>query len=299
MSRRERIGNIFEQSRTRRRSNMSKFGDRVSKLWELLLSFLLAALQFVGFLFLLLAFVSNPDKLDIASLIVGAILFALSIFLESKHLAYVYAKEYIALIVSSPVRVFTRVASFVIYFIALFKGDNHYFTATLSGSYWSEAFYAALFGMDKRSRSAQRKQDEYNRRARERREADARARAQRAEAEARQRALAAERERQRIAAMPNDADGHVFLNTVFGAKPLNAYNYSETRTYYGGKPVIKISFTLDYKRGQQQSSMDRARTYCKEHAQKNYDTYCARVRNSVPAPTIEFTITPGKDTAAY
>lgn len=267
---------------------MSKFGDRVGKLWELIISFLLSALQFVGFLFLLLAFVSNPDKLDIASLIVGAILFALSIFLESKHLAYVYAKEYIALIISSPVRVLTRMFSFVIYIIALFKGDNHYFTATLTGGYWSEAFYAALFGMDKRSRSAQRKQDEINRRARERREA-----------EARQRALAAERERQRQAAIPNDADGHIFLNTVFSAKPMNAYNYSETRTYYGGKPIIKISFTLDYKRGNRDASMERARKYCKDQAQKNFDAYCARVRNSVAAPTIEFTITPGKDTAAY
>ena len=200
----------------------------------------------------------------------------------------------------SPVRFFGRLASIALFFVACFNRRLKWFDKTiLNGRYWSETFYAVMFGIDKRSKAAQATQDAIDRRERERRESEARARAARAEEQARQRALAAERERQRIAAMPNDSDGHVFLNTTFGAKPLNAYNYNETRTFRNGQATIKISFTLDYCRGNQQSSMNRARTYCKEQAQKNYDSYCSRVRNSVPAPTLEISIMPGKDTAPY
>ncbi len=273
------------------------FKKSVGKFFNLIIGFLLAAVQTVGFWLAFAGFLSGDG---IAAIIIGVILMGVAIFVESRREGYCYAKEYILCILVSPIRAFGRLATFVLFFVACFNRDLTWFDRSiLNGRYWSEAFYAVFLGIDKRSRRAQAIQDAKDRRDRERREAEARARAQRAEAEARQRALAAERERQRIAAMPNDADGHVFLNTGFGAKPLNAYNYNETRTFRNGQATIKISFTLDYKRGQQQSSMDRARTYCKEQAQKNYDAYCARVRNSVPAPTLEISIMPGKDTAAY
>jgi len=273
------------------------FTSSIGKFVGLFLNLLLAGVQTVGFWLAFAGFLSGDG---IAAIIIGLILMAVIIFVEGKRQGYCYAKEYIMCIILSPVRAFGHIASFVLFFIACFNRRLKWFDKTiLNGRYWSEAFYAVMFGIDKRSKKAQAIQDAKDLRDRQRREAEARARAARAEEQARQRALAAERERQRIAAMPNDSDGHVFLNTVFSAKPANAYNYSETRTYYGGKPIIKISFTLDYKRGNRDGSMERARKYCKDQAQKNFDAYCARVRNSVAAPTIEFTITPGKDTAAY
>jgi hypothetical protein len=264
------------------------FKKSVSKFFSLIIGFLLATVQTVGFWMIPGGAVWSYN-FDIGLVIFGAILMGGAIFIESRREGYCYAKEYILCIFLSPIRALGRLATFVLFFVACFNRRLNWFDKLiLNGRYWSEAFYAVLLGIDKRSKAAQRTQDAIDRRERERREA-----------EARQRAIAAERERQRIAAIPNDSDGHIFLNTVFSAKPANAYNYSETRTYYGGKPVIKISFTLDYKRGYRDASMERARKYCKDRAQKNYDAYCSRCRNSVAAPTIEFTISPGNDTAAY
>ena len=259
------------------------FTDTIGKFFSLLISFLLACVQTIGFW---MAFSgAMMTETQIGMIIGGIIMVAVVVFIEGKREGYCYAKEYFMCVILSPVRALGRAISFVLLLVATFNRRLKWFDRSiLNGRYWSETFYAVMFGIDKRSRKAQAIQDAKDRRDRERREAEARARA-----------AAAERERQRIAAIPNDADGHIFLNTVFSAKPAYASNYSESRTYYNKKPIIKISFTLDYKRGDRDGCMERARRYCKDQAQRNFDSYCGRVRNSVAAPTIEFTITPGKE----
>ncbi len=262
------------------------FRDSVSKLVSLIIGVVISLVQFIGTVLLLVGILNaSTAGARIPYIIAGIVMIAVIVFIEGKREGYCYAKEYFMCVILSPVRFFGRLVSIVLFFIACFNRRKTWFDRSiLNGRYWSETFYAVMFGIDKRSRKAQAIQDAKDRRDRERREAEARARA-----------AAAERERQRIAAIPNDADGHIFLNTVFSAKPAYASNYSETRTYYSKKPVIKISFTLDYKRGDRDGCMERARRYCKDQAQRNYDAYCSRCRNSVSAPTIEFTITPGKE----
>lgn len=280
-----------------------KYKDNFFKVLHHLGRLATSGAQFAGFVLMIVAKNHSNDYEYMGSPfvegLIGFLLIALAVFLESR--LCMYEKEislYVLCVIATPVRVFCQLVTIVRLIIALVKDDRDFAEPCSISSSAIGKFLFVFFGWQHEATDRASRQ-----RAEARKNAEAEwNKAHAAEIE-QKRKEAEQKEKARLASLPDDRAGQIFMKTQMCDAPFHARGYSEKRYFHLGCPCVRVSFMLDFElnTGSEYSTIEgawevariRAESHCYKKVKQNYQSYKRKVRNPVSEPSVEFAISRG------